>query len=246
MVHESSYHLSDAVVKNALEIPWYPDYMKNRLIDWTRALDWDWVVSRQRLFATPIPVWYCKSCGEVIVAEESWVPIDPRMEKPRIDKCPRCGGTEFTGETDVLDTWMDSSITCAVHAGWPDRPDWKHLFPASMHPSRHRHHPNLGILPHGSPPRPVRRAPIQQRPHKRHGPRRRRQKNEQIPQKLRSRPRSPQQKRRRRNPPMGCWRRSNRLRHSLPRPRRRIRQTLPNQALERRWVCKQPFGRLQP
>jgi valyl-tRNA synthetase len=127
--------LSEAVEKNANEIPWFPDYMKNRLIDWTRALDWDWVVSRQRLFATPIPVWYCKSCGEVIVAQESWVPIDPRMEKPRIEKCPKCGGTEFTGETDVLDTWMDSSITCAVHAGWPDRADWKHLFPASMHPS---------------------------------------------------------------------------------------------------------------
>jgi valyl-tRNA synthetase len=127
--------LSEAVEKNANEIPWYPDYMKNRLIDWTRALDWDWVVSRQRLFATPIPVWYCKNCGEIIVAQEKWVPIDPRMEKPRIDKCPKCGGTEFTGETDVLDTWMDSSITCAVHAGWPDRSDWKHLFPASMHPS---------------------------------------------------------------------------------------------------------------
>ena len=127
--------LSETVEKTANEIPWYPDYMKNRLIDWTRALDWDWVVSRQRLFATPIPVWYCKSCGEVIVAQESWVPIDPRMEKPRIDKCPKCGGTEFAGEIDVLDTWMDSSITCAVHAGWPDRADWKHLFPASMHPS---------------------------------------------------------------------------------------------------------------
>ena len=109
--------------------------MKNRLIDWTRALDWDWVVSRQRLFATPIPVWYCKKCNEVIVAQEEWIPIDPRMEKPRIEKCPKCAGTEFTAETDVLDTWMDSSITCAVHAGWPDRKDWKHLFPASMHPS---------------------------------------------------------------------------------------------------------------
>jgi valyl-tRNA synthetase len=127
--------LSEVVEKSANEIPWYPDYMKNRLIDWTRALDWDWVVSRQRLFATPIPVWYCKNCGEVIVAQESWVPIDPRLEKPRLEKCPKCGGTEFTGETDVLDTWMDSSITCAVHAGWPDRADWKHLFPASMHPS---------------------------------------------------------------------------------------------------------------
>lgn len=127
--------LSAAVEKAASEIPWYPDYMKNRLIDWTRALDWDWVVSRQRLFATPIPVWYCKNCGETIVAQESWVPIDPRMEKPRIEKCPKCGGKDFVGESDVLDTWMDSSITCAVHAGWPDREDWKHLFPASMHPS---------------------------------------------------------------------------------------------------------------
>jgi valyl-tRNA synthetase len=127
--------LSEAVEKNANEILWYPDYMKNRLIDWTRALDWDWVVSRQRLFATPIPVWYCRSCGEVIVAQESWVPIDPRMEKPHIDRCPRCGGTDFDGETDVLDTWMDSSITCAVHAGWPDRADWKHLYPASVHTS---------------------------------------------------------------------------------------------------------------
>ncbi len=127
--------LSEEVVRNAEQIPWYPDYMKNRLIDWTQALDWDWVVSRQRLFATPIPVWYCKKCNEVIVAQEEWVPIDPRMEKPRIEKCPKCGGTEFTAETDVLDTWMDSSITCAVHAGWPDRADWRHLFPASMHPS---------------------------------------------------------------------------------------------------------------
>ena len=127
--------LSDSVVKNAEEIPWYPDYMKARLIDWARSLDWDWVVSRQRLFATPIPVWYCKACGEVIVAEEGWVPIDPRLEKPKISKCPKCAGTEFNWEVDVLDTWMDSSITCAVHAGWPDRADWRHLFPASMHPS---------------------------------------------------------------------------------------------------------------
>ena len=127
--------LSDAVVKSAEEIPWYPDYMKARLIDWARSLDWDWVVSRQRLFATPIPVWYCKACGEVIVAKESWVPIDPRLEKPKINKCPKCGGTHFNGEVDVLDTWMDSSITCAVHAGWPDRADWRHLFPASIHPS---------------------------------------------------------------------------------------------------------------
>jgi valyl-tRNA synthetase len=127
--------LTDQVVKAANEIVWYPDYMKNRLIDWAKSLDWDWVISRQRLFATPIPVWNCKNCGNLILAHEDWVPIDPKLEGPRIEKCPKCGGKDFTAEQDVFDTWMDSSITCAVHAGWPDRADWKHLFPADVHPS---------------------------------------------------------------------------------------------------------------
>jgi valyl-tRNA synthetase len=127
--------MTEAVEKTANEVMWYPDYMKTRLIDWARSLDWDWVISRQRLFATPIPVWYCKTCGELILAEPEWVPIDPKLENPRLEKCPKCGSQEFIGESDVFDTWMDSSITCAVHAGWPDRADWKRLFPTDMHPS---------------------------------------------------------------------------------------------------------------
>jgi len=127
--------LTDKVVETADKVTWYPDYMKTRLTDWAQSLDWDWVISRQRVFATPIPVWYCKTCGEPILAEEEWVPIDPKLEPPRIKKCPKCGGTEFVGERDVFDTWMDSSITCAVHAGWPDRKDWRRLFPADVHPS---------------------------------------------------------------------------------------------------------------
>jgi valyl-tRNA synthetase len=127
--------LTDKVEKTANEIVWYPDYMKTRLIDWARSLDWDWVISRQRVFATPIPIWYCKKCGEVILAKEEWVPIDPKLEKPRIDKCPKCDSREFIPDYDVFDTWMDSSISCAVHAGWPDREDWTRLFPADLHPS---------------------------------------------------------------------------------------------------------------
>jgi valyl-tRNA synthetase len=127
--------LTEQVEKTANEVLWYPDYMKTRLIDWAKSLDWDWVISRQRVFATPIPVWYCKRCGELILAEAEWVPIDPKLENPRIDKCPKCGSREFVPERDVFDTWMDSSITCAVHAGWPDRRDWKRFFPADVHPS---------------------------------------------------------------------------------------------------------------
>ncbi|MEM3551464.1 MAG: valine--tRNA ligase [Candidatus Bathyarchaeia archaeon] len=127
--------LTEKVEEKANEIVWYPEYMKSRLIDWARSLDWDWVISRQRIFATPIPIWYCGKCGETILAEEEWIPVDPKLENPRIQRCPKCGGKEFIAEKDVFDTWMDSSITCAVHAGWPDREDWRRLFPADMHPS---------------------------------------------------------------------------------------------------------------
>jgi len=127
--------LTDKVEKTANEIAWYPDYMRTRLIDWARSLDWDWVISRQRVFGTPIPIWYCKNCSDVILAKSEWVPIDPKMEKPRIDSCLKCGRKEFLPERDVFDTWMDSSISCAVHAGWPDREDWRRLFPADLHPS---------------------------------------------------------------------------------------------------------------
>jgi valyl-tRNA synthetase len=127
--------LTDKVEEAANRVLWYPDYMKVRLIDWARSLDWDWVISRQRVFGTPIPVWYCKKCKETILAEEDWVPIDPKTEKPRIKQCQKCGSSEFVPEMDVFDTWMDSSISCAVHAGWPDSKDWKRLFPADVHPS---------------------------------------------------------------------------------------------------------------
>jgi len=127
--------LTDELEKQAWEITWYPDYMRHRLIDWAKSLDWDWVISRQRIFATPIPIWYCKKCKEIIIAEPDWVPIDPRMQPPKIEKCPKCGSKEFTPETDVLDTWFDSSITVAVHAGWPDNKDWLKLYPADLHPS---------------------------------------------------------------------------------------------------------------
>ncbi len=125
--------LTDDVVRTAKEIKWFPDWMRHRLIDWATGLDWDWVLSRQRVFATPIPAWYCKGCGKIRLAKPEELPTDPRVGT--IHETCECGGTEWVGETDVLDTWFDSSLTCAIHAGWPDREDWRNLFPASVHPS---------------------------------------------------------------------------------------------------------------
>lgn len=126
--------LSRAVLEAAQSVRWIPPHAYKRLEDWVLSLDWDWVVSRQRVFATPIPAWYCKNCGEAIVAEPEWLPVDPRLEQPKVEKCPRCGSKEFVGEADVMDTWMDSSITAAVHAGWPDNFD-ERLFPADLQPN---------------------------------------------------------------------------------------------------------------
>ena len=129
--------MTEQVVETASELGWYPEYMKHRLIDWAKSLDWDWVISRQRVFATPIPVWYCRKCGESVVANYEELPVDPKMTQPRNARCPKCGGDSFVPERDVLDTWFDSSISCAHHAGWLDRSNWREFFPMTMHPSGH-------------------------------------------------------------------------------------------------------------
>jgi valyl-tRNA synthetase len=125
--------LKDEAIEGAKRVRWVPEYMRTRLIDWIESMDWDWVISRQRLFATPIPAWYCSSCGEPVVASEEQLPVDPVKDPPPVERCPRCGGERFEPERDVLDTWMDSSITIAVHAGWPEMD--RRLFPADLQPN---------------------------------------------------------------------------------------------------------------
>jgi valyl-tRNA synthetase len=129
-------NMTEDVLQWSEKVNWIPEFSKNRMIDWAKSLDWDWVISRQRIFATPIPVWYCKKCNQVIIAKREWLPIDPRFEPPKLENCPECGCKNFLGETDVMDTWMDSSITCAFHAGWPyDDESMKRLFPADLQPN---------------------------------------------------------------------------------------------------------------
>jgi valyl-tRNA synthetase len=124
----------EEIKKTADEIEWIPPHMKVRLKNWADAVEWDWCISRQRIFATPIPVWYCKSCGEVLVAKVEWLPLDPNQTKPPA-KCSKCGSDEFIPEHDVLDTWMDSSISALAVAGWPDRKDLR--MPTQLRPQGH-------------------------------------------------------------------------------------------------------------
>ena len=126
--------LIDETKKASNEINWVPKHMESRLLNWADNMEWDWCISRQRLFATPIPVWYCKKCGKVHLPDAEDLPVDPTVDKPK-HPC-ECGSTEFIGETDVLDTWMDSSISPLSIAGWPD-PSYKECFPSNIRPQGH-------------------------------------------------------------------------------------------------------------
>ena len=111
---------SDKIIESGKSITWDPDFAVQRLIDWAQFIEWDWNISRNRIFGTPIPFWYCADCGEVIAPEESDLPVNPALEKAKVQKCPKCGSESIVGEQATCDNWVDSAITPLIIAGWPD------------------------------------------------------------------------------------------------------------------------------
>jgi len=97
------------MIKQGKKIRWFPEFYRTRYENWIKGLGWDWCISRQRFYGFPIPVWYCKKCGEIIIADKKQLPIDPEQTKPLV-KC-KCGSNEFIPETDIFDTWMTSSMS---------------------------------------------------------------------------------------------------------------------------------------
>ncbi len=129
--------LTDEYLKSGEELRWFPEHMKIRYRNWVKALKWDWCISRQRFHGIPFPVWYCKACGEVILANEEQLPVDPIKDKPP-GPCHGCGGHEFEPERDVLDTWATSSLTPFIATGWVDNdPLFHKVFPYSLRPQSH-------------------------------------------------------------------------------------------------------------
>ena len=123
----------DAITERARQVEWIPEHMYERLEEWAEGMEWDWVISRQRVFATPIPAWFCEDCGHVHVADADELPVDPTDEDPAVEECPGCGSADWHGETDVMDTWMDSSITPLFVRDWPDA----EFHPTTLRPQGH-------------------------------------------------------------------------------------------------------------
>ncbi len=108
------------IIESAEKMKWHPEKQKQRLLDWAKGLDWNWVISRQRVFGTPIPFWYCIECGEIIPPIKENLPLDPVKTTPPVKECPKCKSNKIIGEKDVCDCWIDSSISPLEIAKWEE------------------------------------------------------------------------------------------------------------------------------
>jgi len=127
--------LKKDMLKWGTELNWHPEYMKHRYDNWVKGLQWDWLISNQRYFGIPFPVWYCKKCGKEMLAEDKQLPVDPLRDKP-IRKCS-CGSNEFEPEKDILNTWFTSSMTPQLAIKLMPENIGKKLFPMSLRPQAH-------------------------------------------------------------------------------------------------------------
>ena len=111
---------TEEIIESGELMKWYPEKQKQRLIDWVEGLDWNWVISRQRVFGTPIPFWYCKDCNEIIPPKREDLPLDPTKILPPMKECPKCKSKDIIGEEDICDCWIDSSITPLEISKWKE------------------------------------------------------------------------------------------------------------------------------
>jgi valyl-tRNA synthetase len=109
------------LLAQADKIVWYPAYMKVRYQNWVENLSWDWGISRQRFFGIPFPVWHCKACGTILLADIATLPIDPQEVGFPGGQCPHCCSTDIEPDTDVMDTWNTSSLTPYICASYLDQ-----------------------------------------------------------------------------------------------------------------------------
>jgi valyl-tRNA synthetase len=137
--------LRAALLARGDELAWHPEFMQHRYSNWVDGLNGDWLVSRQRYFGVPVPLWYrLNAAGEPdysnpLVPESSRLPIDPSTDVPsEFAEAQRGVPGGFIGDADVLDTWATSSLTPQIAGRWLDDPSmFNNVFPMDVRPQGH-------------------------------------------------------------------------------------------------------------
>ncbi|GAB2609317.1 valine--tRNA ligase [Paractinoplanes abujensis] len=137
--------IREKMIERGRELRWFPEHMRHRYEHWVNGLTGDWLVSRQRFFGVPIPIWYrLDNAGEpdydkFLIPDEAALPVDPSSEcPPGFDESQRDVPGGFTADPDVMDTWATSSLTPQIVGGWHDDEDlFRRVFPMDHRPQAH-------------------------------------------------------------------------------------------------------------
>jgi valyl-tRNA synthetase len=134
--------LKQRLIEAGQQLDFVPDFMRVRYENWVGGLTGDWLISRQRFFGVPLPVWYRLDgdgnplFDEVLVPHADALPVDPSSDvPPGYTEDQRGQGDGFVGEVDVMDTWATSSLTPQLAGGWLRDPElWGAVFPFDLRP----------------------------------------------------------------------------------------------------------------
>ena len=134
--------LREKLIELGKSLKFHPDFMRVRYENWVNGLTGDWLISRQRFFGVPIPVWYQLDADgnpdfdKVLTPEVAALPVDPSTDTPAgFTESQRGVPNGFIGEVDIMDTWATSSLTPQLAGGWIADPEkYAKVFPFDLRP----------------------------------------------------------------------------------------------------------------